>query len=246
MTKQEKLLRAKELLELNWSHRKIAKELGVDHGTINYWKKKDFILEKTVQADLNDENVQKAYAYILSLYLGDGHIVKFRRTYRFRISQDGKYPNLVKRHIKEIQIILPTNKVNVGLVKGSNVRVVYTCSNILPDLFPQHGPGKKYTRKIELQPWQLDICKKYPWQFLEGFIHSDGSIYNDRGYEMICFTNRSLDIIQFFMDFCNMLEVKYTLKNPIATDNCYHVFIRTRNGVNKVLANIEHKTFTET
>lgn len=56
---------------------------------------------------------------------------------------------------------------------------MYVYSNLLPSLFPQHGSGVKYERKIKLTEWQLEIRNKYPWQFLEGFIHSDGSIYMD-------------------------------------------------------------------
>jgi hypothetical protein len=36
------------------------------------------------------------YAYLLGLYLGDGHIVEMKRgVYRLSISQDERYPGLI-------------------------------------------------------------------------------------------------------------------------------------------------------
>jgi hypothetical protein len=42
-------------------------------------------------------------------------------------------------------------------------------------LFPQHGPGKKHERKIELVAWQLEITHRYTQEFIRGLVHSDGS-----------------------------------------------------------------------
>jgi hypothetical protein len=42
-------------------------------------------------------------------------------------------------------------------------------------LFPQHGPGRKHRRKIELEPWQERIVAEYPGDFARGLFHSDGS-----------------------------------------------------------------------
>jgi hypothetical protein len=42
-----------------------------------------------------------------------------------------------------------------------------------PCLFPQHGPGKKHLRTIELVPWQREIAGKEPGRLLRGLIHSD-------------------------------------------------------------------------
>lgn len=43
-----------------------------------------------------------------------------------------------------------------------------------PCLFPQHGPGRKHTRRIALEPWQIEIVERYPGRFLRGLFHSDG------------------------------------------------------------------------
>jgi hypothetical protein len=41
-------------------------------------------------------------------------------------------------------------------------------------LFPQHGPGRKHQRTIELEPWQERIVAEYPGDFACGLFHSDG------------------------------------------------------------------------
>jgi hypothetical protein len=35
--------------------------------------------------------------------------------------------------------------------------------------FPQHGPGKKHKRRIELEPWQRIIVSQHPGDFAEAF-----------------------------------------------------------------------------
>lgn len=44
-----------------------------------------------------------------------------------------------------------------------------------PCLFPQHGPGRKHERTLELESWQREIVESYPAEFLRGLFHSDGS-----------------------------------------------------------------------
>jgi hypothetical protein len=41
-------------------------------------------------------------------------------------------------------------------------------------LFPQHGPGRKHLRTIELEPWQRVIVTENPGDFARGLFHSDG------------------------------------------------------------------------
>src|SRR5207302_2612939 len=50
-----------------------------------------------------------------------------------------------------------------------------------PCLFPQHGPGKKHTRRIELVDWQQGLAGRLPDQLLRGLIHSDGCRFQNTG-----------------------------------------------------------------
>jgi hypothetical protein len=39
---------------------------------------------------------------------------------------------------------------------------VVSYSTHWPHLFPQHGPGVKHKREIELEPWQERIVERHP------------------------------------------------------------------------------------
>jgi hypothetical protein len=92
-----------------------------------------------------DSHRQHFYAYMLSMYLGDGHITQQPRTCRLRIFLDNKYPNIIEECVQSLSSIFPDNKVSIykpGRFAG-NCSVVVVHSQSLPELFPQHGPGPK-------------------------------------------------------------------------------------------------------
>ncbi len=90
-----------------------------------------------------------------------------------------------------------------------------------PCLFPQHGPGMKHTRKIELAGWQQVIVDRYPGDFVRGLIHSDGCrgmnrvrrtlADGDRWYEYprYLFSNKSLDILGLCGQALDRLGVRW-------------------------------------
>ena len=57
---------------------------------------------------------------------------------------------------------------------------VKSTSKHWPCLFPQHGPGRKHERTIELVPWQQAIARTYPGLFARGLFHSDGCRVTNR------------------------------------------------------------------
>jgi hypothetical protein len=62
----------------------------------------------------------------------------------------------------------------VHLVARTGCHAVTSYTDHWLCLFPQHGPGKKHTRHIELAPWQSAIVADHPGRFLRGLFHSDG------------------------------------------------------------------------
>ena len=85
-------------------------------------------------------------------------------------------------------------------------------------LIPQHGPGRKHERKIELAPWQEAIVDREPEQFIRGLIHSDGCrvmnrvVVNgkDYAYSRYFFTQVSKDIQELFCRSLRQLRIDYT------------------------------------
>ncbi len=68
--------------------------------------------------------------------------------------------------------VRPGNKVHTQQQVGCTE--VISCSRYWPCLFPQHGPGRKHMRKIELQSWQRTIVTANAGRFTRGLVHSDG------------------------------------------------------------------------
>jgi len=90
-------------------------------------------------------------------------------------------------------------------------------SKAWPCLFPQHGPGKKHTRRIALEPWQLALVAEVPGRLLRGMIHTDGWRGENRvmskgrsySYPRYQFSSRSEDIRGIFCHGCDLLGVAW-------------------------------------
>jgi hypothetical protein len=95
-----------------------------------------------------------AYAYLLGLYLGDGHVVSTGRSYRLTIKLDAAYPGIVAA-ASSVAAVIPGHAVAVRPHPTQRCVAVSTHSVFWPQLLPQHGPGRKHTRPIRLTPWQL-------------------------------------------------------------------------------------------
>jgi len=89
-------------------------------------------------------------------------------------------------------------------------------SNNIPLLFPQHGPGRKHTRKINLEEWQEDIVKEHPKAIIKGLLDSDGCRFiatlGKKKYLRFQFTNKSEDIKDIFCKVCDTLNIGYWRK----------------------------------
>jgi hypothetical protein len=125
--------------------------------------------------------------------------------------------------------VMPYNKVGT-LQRRDGCSIVSCWSKHWPCLFPQHGPGKKHNRVIQLESWQQAITELYAGRFVRGLIHSDGSRFlnrvrrpladGDRWYEYprYMFTNESADILRLCGQALDQLGVewKYSRRNTIS------------------------------
>jgi hypothetical protein len=156
-----------------------------------------------------------AYSYLLGMYLGDGCLSNGRRGVKhLRISLDTAYPIIIEECVSAVSLVAPMNSVSVVSRQG-NVVDVSSWSKHWPCFFPQHGPGKKHERPIELEGWQRNILDRWPWRFLRGLIHSDGSRFLNPSihpnktywYTRYLFSNESKDILGLFLEYCEKVGV---------------------------------------
>jgi hypothetical protein len=120
------------------------------------------------------------YAELLGLYLGDGHISPMPRSERLRLSLDARYPAIVAESEALLRRVFPECRVGRLIADGGSTVVLWVYHRHLSCLFPQHGPGKKHKRLIELEPWQHDLVGAAPWAFVRGCIRSDGCAFINR------------------------------------------------------------------
>ena len=116
------------------------------------------------------------YAYLLGLYLGDGCVSvggnPSKGVWKLRIICSDAWPGLIEECVRAMQAVRPTSRVMLQQKPGCQEVASY--SRHWPCLLPQHGPGKKHLRLIELQPWQQIILTEHSGHFVRGLFHSDG------------------------------------------------------------------------
>jgi hypothetical protein len=163
---------------------------------------------------------ESAYAYLLGLYLGDGHITRGRRdVFVLSLFCSDAWPGLIAAARCALSAVMPAS--GVFCVQRQGRMEVNSTSKHWPCLFPQHGPGRKHTRKIELRQWQSTIVKKYPGEFAKGLFHSDGwrgvnrvrqrLADGERWYEYprYLFDNQSMDILRLCGEALDQLGVSW-------------------------------------
>jgi hypothetical protein len=154
------------------------------------------------------------YAYLLGLYLGDGHISEHPRAFRIRFFLDAAYPGIVSACRDALEAVRPGQRAWTGRSKSSHCDVVAMYSRHWPCLFPQHGPGRKHERPIELASWQADLVSRHRTDLIRGLIHSDGCriVANDRGLRNVRyhFSNRSEDIKRLYCESLDALGIRWT------------------------------------
>jgi len=191
----------------------IASFAGIPRSTVRDWLLKPRRAPRRVSIDLGSLP-KPDYSYLLGFYLGDGTISQHRRgVYKLRITTDARYPAIIADCAASMRAVVPRNRVNTYHLPSRAVEI-YSYSKAWPLLFPQHGPGPKHRRKIELAPWQAGIVDRFPREFLRGLIHSDGcrvlNRVNGKDYPRYLFDQVSDDIRRLFCDTCNRLGIEYT------------------------------------
>lgn len=162
------------------------------------------------------------YAYLLGMYLGDGHIARSGRTFVLRIYCDAQYEQVMAELETAVAAVAPGRSVFRVPRLGRCIMVAAYWKH-WPTLFPQHGRGMKHERLIELTPWQRELVAEHPARLIRGLVHSDGCRYianqptRDRRrmypYVRYSFSNRSADIKHIFCEYLDVLGVHWTEAN---------------------------------
>lgn len=215
--------RVKELADKGYNKCQISRETGIPRGSIKEWLLYGFCPKAYSDdnkkigryKDLNPleylvDSKAEAYSFILGEYLGDGYIRNLPRTYRFDIYNDRKYENLNKLIESKLGIIFPLNKVHRLPKTGCWIITVH--NNNMLKFFPQHGKGSKWERDINLEIWQLEIVKKYPFEFIKGLIYSDGCTYLNKlnGRYVYSFSQKSTQIMDLMIFALKLIGIDRT------------------------------------
>lgn len=168
---------------------------------------------------------ETAYAYLLGLYLGDGCLARQRKdVYLLSVACCDAWPGLITAAKDATRQVMPSSAVFSREYRG--MTEVMSTSKHWPCLFPQHGPGMKHTRKIELAEWQQVIVDRCPGDFARGLFHSDGYRGLNRvrrvladgehwyEYPRYQFSNKSQDILGLCGAALDRLEVTWRFARP--------------------------------
>jgi hypothetical protein len=168
---------AMTLMEAGRGDSEIAAMTGVPRATISGWRHgRGLRYHRRAAASNSDWRPRDpaAYCYILGVYLGDGWLNSRSGAWAsLIISLDSRHPRVIAEIGDALGLIFPDTLVR-RWAAGENCTVIRRSHPALPFAFPQHGPGRKHTRRIRLVPWQDQLTRANPQRLLRGLIHSDG------------------------------------------------------------------------
>jgi Homeodomain-like domain len=174
MHSPETRLRVAKLIAAGMADAEISRRTSVHRSTVSRWRRVG--LPTRTPAEVADPDWRPAnvvrYAYLLGLYLGDGCLSTGWSTPQLRVSLDATYPGIVDEAAAAITAVM--TGVSVRRVRRSGMIELQAWGANWLVAFPQHGPGKKHLRKVELVDWQQAITRAHPRELLRGLIHSDG------------------------------------------------------------------------
>jgi hypothetical protein len=240
---------ALSLIESGINDSAVARQLGIPRSTIRDWRRGRWTAPRgqtthrtsgSIRSECfrcrGDQFDQEAYAYLLGVYLGDGSLSEGpRKVFRLRVTCDLRYPNIIDEVATHIVIVRGVDR--VGFFRRPGCVDVIAYWKHWQCVFPQHGPGRKHTRRIELEGWQDHVVASHPKALIRGLIHTDGNRHvnvvtkrlsagwKKYRYPRYMFTNRSDDIRRILTGALDSIGVNWTKAGP------YDISIATRDDV---------------
>ncbi|HEV8568757.1 MAG TPA: LAGLIDADG family homing endonuclease [Actinoplanes sp.] len=219
--------RASRMMAAGIPFGEVCRTLGLPRGTVGHWFYGERARRRLLQppeptrcprckstAGLPEDQPQ--YAYLLGLYLGDGHLVAAARVPVLRIYCADSWPGLIEQCETAMLAVLAKS---VQRVQKQGCVGVQSYSSHWPCLFPQHGPGRKHERQIYFADWQQPIIDDNPGHFLRGLFHSDGCRVTNRVtrngktymYPRYMFSNESADIMELCQQSLDQLGIEWRM-----------------------------------
>ncbi len=172
----------------------------------------------------SDAPLHASYPYLLGAYLGDGHITTGRRgTQALSLACADDWQGVKEEMATSLAAMFGSPVTRVPRQGCTEVKCYskhWTC------LFPQHGPGRKHTRPIVLEPWQQEVVDAHTGLFLRGPFHSDGCRITNwtrrlvagemkrYEYPRYMFSNESRDIMRLCGAALDRLDIAYRMPRP--------------------------------
>ncbi|MER5455895.1 helix-turn-helix domain-containing protein [Micromonospora sp. NPDC002389] len=201
----------------------VARAVGLPYPTVRHWCRVQPEPRQRSTAsrcfrcrDVENPTDLGQYAYLLGLYLGDGHLVTAARVPVLRIACAQTWPGLVDAAETAMRSVLASS---VQRVPSAGCVSVQSYGTHWPCLLPQHGPGPKHRRPIVLTAWQRPIVQAHAGSFLRGLFHSDGCRFANRVtvrgrtyvYPRYMFVNESTDIMALCQWALDLLGVAWRM-----------------------------------
>ncbi len=180
-------------------------------------------------------------AYIIGVALGDGNLSNPNgRATRLRVTCDAKYPILAQCIVSSLQVIFPQNKVSIVYTpKKITYFNISVYSNKLNEYMPwKVGCGSKLAQHARVPTW-IRTHKRYSKLCLRGLFQTDGSIYKDRGYLMINFTNHIKELIDDVLQILELNGFQPTLSKTPSKSGGYKYCIRITRDSDKLLQTLK-------
>lgn len=217
------------LAERGLTPRRIEAVTGIPRSTVRRWRRGESLSTRRPPYPPGPgwrPPSGSPYAYLLGLYLGDGHIAAPRGHPFLRIFLDRRYAAVVEDAATALQTTFPDARVRRYEPNRAEMSILQVSHPALVFAFPQHGPGRKHMRPIVLADWQARITRRWPDQLIRGLIHSDGCRCVNRfsvdlpsgrigHYEYVryFFSNLSEDIRGIYCDHCDLLGIRWSQSN---------------------------------
>lgn len=224
-----------DLIVEGWSDQAISRKAGIPRRTVNRWRRRPGPSSRVLAQAAAPTKPTKpwrpsaphAYSYLLGLYLGDGHVATHPTASPvLRIYLDAQYGQIAGEAARAIDQVADGPRVTSVRRREARTVVVQCSWRRWLEALPQHGPGKKHNRRIELEAWQREIADAHPQALLRGLIHSDGCRTTNRlstrlpsgrlgvyEYPRYFFSNLSPEILGLFAHYCGALGIICTRSN---------------------------------